>query len=191
MLLLLQNPTVAGTVFLGVTDTASLSATEADVTEFASDVYDPFAIRITDTATLSVRVDRAETASLSLVEAAVVTALTPTDIAGTDSASLTLTETSVVDVAIDVTDTTSLTLSSESGGTPDVLADSIAGTDTASISITEVSAVDKRDFNQVDFVDDDIVSLYLEDAATVTRLYPVSRAKFALGAWSIKFRLRK
>lgn len=191
MLFLLQSAAVAGTAFINATDTASLSATEADVTDFSSDVYDSFSIRLTDTATLSVAVDRAETASLSLVEVAVVTALTPTDYAVTDTTSLTITETSVVDVAIDVTDTTSLTLSSETGGTPDVLSDSISGTDTASISITDLASVDKRDFNQVDFVDDDTASLRFEEVATVTKINPVSRAKFRLGTWSIKFRIRQ
>lgn len=191
MLLLLQSAAAAGTLFIGVTDTTSLSATEADVTDFSSDVIESFDVSLTDTATLAVAVSRGETASLSLVEVTVLTTLGAISIAGTDTTSISATETSVVDVAVGVTDTTSVTLSSETGGTPAVADVVNSVTETTSITLTDAGTVDRRDFNSVDFADDETASIALEEKATLTKLYPVSRAKFRLGAWSIKFRIRK
>lgn len=188
MFLLLRSPSVAGTVFVNATDALSLSATEGDVANFSSDLLETLAFNFSDVASVVVQLNRSESFNVSLTEAAVVTAVAPANIAGTDTLSVSVAEIAAVNVAVAGTDTLSVS-DTETGAVTvrDVL---IAGTDTVAVSIAEIGTVDRRDFNQIFIDDDETLAISLDERATLEKNYPVSRIKFELGAWSIKFRMR-
>ena len=188
MLLVLTSAVVAGTEFKSATDTAYLSVVEDDFNAIESGVYDPFAVSVSDSADVAVSVARGDTTSLRLTEVAVVAASGGVAAAGTDTASLTLTEVVLAGVAVDVTDTTSLTLTD--GGAVDVYDNLISATDTTSLTLSDLGSVDRRNFGVIDFEDDDIAALRLEDVGTVARHFPVAGCRITIDPWSIKVTIR-
>ena len=184
MLLLLQSAVAAGTEFKSASDTAYLSVVEDGFDDYESGVIEPIRLTITDVASLAVNVSRGETVSLRLVEVSVVTAFGGLSAAGTDTASIALTEVAAVDVATDVTDTTSLTLTDTA--TADVYDNLLSVTDTASLTLTDSGTVDRRDYGAIEYEDDDTVRIRLEESATVGRYSPVAGARIDIGTWSIR-----
>ena len=187
MLILLRSASVAGTEFKAAVDTAYLSVVEDDLSDVYISVLQPYALRVTDIAVSAINLPRGDDAGINLVEVAVVSTTVPVSIAGTDSQGLSATEVARVDVAIDVTDTASLTLTD--GGAVDVLDNLLDVTDTASLTLTDAGSLDRRDYAAVPFVDDDTMRLRLEEVAFVDRYSPVAGMRVTFGEWTVRVSL--
>jgi hypothetical protein len=182
MLILLPQGT-SGTVSKGVSDTASLQASEGNTSDFDIETLDSFSFSANDTAVIAINLDRAEFAGLALAESATLQITNPTAIAGTETASLALTDASAVAVTLAVTDTTSLQTTDAS--TVDIGLLSVNVTDTTSLTASDFAF--SAAVPEVTLDSGDAVSIHLEDSATVYDFLPIARIRFTANPDVIRF----
>ncbi len=184
MLLLLTSAAVAGTEFKAGTDTALLSATEGLVSDFEIETLDNLGLSISDVATLVVGVSSGDNASITLSDNASLAISGTTAKPASDTTSLALTDTGAVSVTLEVTDTSSLTLTGEAG-TVDFSQIAKDVTDTASLSLDDQAA--QTGVATTDVSVGDAISLFIEDSAAIVDLLPVVLIRFESSPDQIRF----
>lgn len=185
MLLLLPQGT-AGTVSKGVTDTASLSGSEGNLSDFSIETLDTASVNLGEVIQPAVRVDRAEFALLALSDVSSVLVSGTTAKAGTDTISISVDETatpSVVAVVLEVTDDADIEAADAS--TLDVGQIAVDVTDDASIAAEDFAFA----AGVADIVRDsgDAISIRLEDAGVIVEIKPVAIARFTAKPDAIRF----
>lgn len=121
------------------TDTASLSATEAD-TEFEYASVELAYLAVSETASIASTTATSDSGSLTATEAASYVGSGLAEKAGTDTASLAATE-AAASIAVSIAGTDTASLSASETGSADPTEAYKDGTDTASLSVDELSAL--------------------------------------------------
>lgn len=151
-LFLLFQSDLTDTTSVNVSDTASLSATEGDVDSFDIVSSDEAALSLAEVITAAISVSRGDTASLAIADVSAVNISGNVAVNVTDTTSLSVTDAGDPKVDVAVTDTASLTLTDSGAVTVDTLTISVAddivpvlseaAAITASVALVNVAVTD-------------------------------------------------
>lgn len=168
-------------VYVTVSDTASVSATEDPIDSQDIASSDIGYLAVTEVAVLGAVIYATDTASLTLGEAVNLGITNNTAKSGTDTASLTLTEVASAHVSIEASDTASLSVSESTSA--DITRQDIQPTDTASLSVDDSATVSVIT-GDIPLTAVDSARLTVTETATVSAFSPPNQVRRVYTAFS-------